>query len=139
MSTDKLTALAQYLECDANELHVSTFDESVIEHGSAEYLVLTDDEADERCKEQIMQSLWAFNASFIASHSKSAWSDSCVKAFEKMQGKLCEDANPLIEAMIEDMDYFVSDAVSSDGRGHFLSFYDGNENEHGEYFIYRIN
>ena len=37
------------------------------------------------------------------------------------------------------MDEFIEDAISSDGRGHFLSPYDGEENEEGDYFIYRIN
>jgi hypothetical protein len=56
-----------------------------------------------------------------------------------MQGELCESANPIIEALIEDMDHFVSDAISSDGRGHFISRYDGEENEEGEFYIYRTN
>jgi hypothetical protein len=54
-----------------------------------------------------------------------------------------EDANPLVEALIKDMDHFVSDAISSDGRGHFLSSYDSEEVElriNGEYlYAYRLN
>jgi hypothetical protein len=56
-----------------------------------------------------------------------------------MQGKLCESARPIVEALIEDMDHFVSDAICADGRGHFLSQYDGEENEEGEFYIYRTN
>jgi hypothetical protein len=60
-----------------------------------------------------------------------------------MQGKLSEDCNDLMLALITDFDLFVSDAVSSDGRGAFMSGYDGNEVEivqDGEYFYaYRQN
>ena len=37
--------------------------------GGAEYAIARDDEeAEEACKEYIKQSVWAFNASFLASH-----------------------------------------------------------------------
>ena len=59
-----------------------------------------------------------------------------------MQGKLCESANELVLALIDDMDKFVSDAISSDGRGHFLSYYDGEEQEiyieGTTFFYYRL-
>ena len=37
------------------------------------------------------------------------------------------------------MDELIEEAVSLDGRGHFLASYDGHENEHNDYFIYRTN
>jgi hypothetical protein len=65
------------------------------------------------------------------------------RALGKMQGKLCEGANELVRALIEDMDAFIEDAIGADGRGHFLSSYDGNEEEikiNDEYFYaYRPN
>ena len=49
----------------------------------------------------------------------------------------------MLKRLIKDWDHFVQDAVSSDGRGHFLSGYDGAENEEKVdgvwYFIYRTN
>ena len=36
-------------------------------------------------------------------------------------------------------DSFVQHAIAADGRGHFLSSYDGEENEAGEFFVYRTN
>jgi hypothetical protein len=60
-----------------------------------------------------------------------------------MQAELCEDANELVKAVIRDIDHFVKDAILSDGRGHFLSSYDGEENEieHKKvmFYIYRTN
>ena len=45
-----------------------------------------------------------------------------------------------ILALIEEtcrIDKFVDDAIDTDGRGHFISSYDGEEVEAEEYFIYR--
>ncbi len=106
-----------------------------------DYICLTDDEADEKAAEYIKDSLWAFNASFIIEHSKlSSDAEEMIKSYQEDK---CEGANDTIEALIEDMDEFISDAISADGRGHFMSSYDGNENEEtfaGEtFYIYRIN
>lgn len=136
----KEEALAEFLGYgDTDDIEQSSYDENTFEVGNREYLVLTDEEADERVSEQIEGELWAFNAEFVASHSSVNLSSKAIEALKKMQGELCEDANELMRALIKDFDHFVKDAVSSDGRGHFLSPYDGEENEEGEYFIYRTN
>ena len=135
----KQEALANFLEAEQKEIK-SGYDENTFDHSTGEYLVLTEDEADEKTKEYILDSLWAFNTDFILSHSNIEYaSDRVEKAFQKMQSELCEDANEIVKAIITDLDEFVQDAIEADGRGHFLSGYDGEENEQGEYFIYRIN
>jgi hypothetical protein len=62
---------------------------------------------------------------------------------EAIQSKKCEGANNAILSIIEKtdggIDGFVEEAISADGRGHFLSSYDGDENEKDGFFIYRIN
>lgn len=135
----RIAALAKYLGCEVDEVSKSRYDDNSFDACGGEYLVLTDDEADDRAEQEIRESLWAFRAEFIASHSTNGWSDECVKALEKMQGKLCESANPIIEALIKNMDRFISDAISADSRGHFISRYDGEENEEGQFYIYRTN
>lgn len=54
-----------------------------------------------------------------------------------------ESANETIKNLIRNFDRFVDDAVSADGRGHFVSHYDGEENEErvngAWYYIYRTN
>ena len=81
-----------------------------------------------------------FNTDFILDHSNlSEWNERTEKAFRKMQSELCEDANEIVKAIITNMDEFVSDAISADGRGHFLAGYDGEENEQDEFYIYRTN
>lgn len=105
-----------------------------------DYEVYTDEEATQKAREIILDSLWAFNATFILSHSKIDMNE---KYLTKIQSDLCEGANDLVRSMINDIDDFVEDAISSDGRGHFMNTYDGEENEikvDGEYYyIYRIN
>lgn len=113
------------------------------ESGRVTYLVLTDDEADEAAAEAIKNSLWAFNSSFISGHTKKGLSNAAQKALQEAQVKLCEGANDLVESMIDDLDDFIKDAIRADGRGHFLSSYDGEEREESvggtTYYIYREN
>lgn len=125
--------LEEYLGVDVTE---SGYDDNVFETDDGEeYLVVDEEEADEFVKEEIGNSLWAFNADFILRHMKgydditTEDEEAVVKAIELVQEKLSESANPLIAAIIEDFDEFVSDAVDADGRGHFLAFYDGEEIE----------
>lgn len=59
-----------------------------------------------------------------------------------MQENCCESCNEFIRALIDGtcgIDEFVREAIMSDGRGHFIATYDGEENEQDEYFIYRVN
>jgi hypothetical protein len=135
----RIAALAKHLGCELDDISASVYDDISFSACGGEYLVLTDDEAEERAREDIRESLWAFDARFIASHAHKALSEQCIEALRKVQGDLCEDAAPLVEALIKDMDRFVSDAVLADGRGHFISRYDGEENESNEFYIYRTN
>lgn len=103
------------------------------------YLVYTDDEANEAAKEYITETIWAFNPGFL----------SCVtgiheEVFRSIQdnGK-CESNNDVILSLVDDIDDLVETAIQWDGRGHFLSSYDGCENEEEVngtwYYIYKQN
>ena len=111
----------------------------MIEDG--DYLVLTDSEADSKAREYILDSVWAFNKSFLDGHSE-AIAEMNDASFKKLQ-EGCESINKAILKMIDDVDHFMDDAIRCDGRGHFLSGYDGKENDQkvGEvyYYIYRQN
>lgn len=131
----RTAALAKYLDMgkdDIEEVHEGEY--SV---GNKEYLVLTDAEADRRTEEHIKDSLWAFNAEFIIEHSKLPYE--ALEMIRGFQEAKSEGANETIAALIDDMDEFVAAAIGADGRGHFLSGYDGEENEEGGFFIYRTN
>ncbi len=133
--SDRIKTLAKFLEVDKGDL--KNLGDNRFGLGEKEYLVLTDNEADRATRAYIEDSLWAFNAGFIIEHSKLPWeAEEMIKGFQEAKS---EDANETIKALIKDMKEFVDDAISADGRGHFLSGYDGEENEEGDFFIYRIN
>lgn len=133
----KEEALVKHWDCNIDDIETSTRDDDILTIGSNEFLVLTDEEADEKTTDYIKDSLWAFNASFIIENSDLPWeAEEMVKSFQE---KLCEGANETIKALIPDIDSFVYAAIGADGRGHFLSTYDGNEVEIDNFFIYQVN
>ena len=143
LRTEPAKMLAKFLGCKPNEIEYDKHDFNSYSYGRQEYLVVLDSVADILAKDAILDSLWAFNASFIVDHTREpidmkAYDVTC-KALQKMQGELCEDANTIVRALIDDLDEFVDDAIQADGRGHFLAGYDFEENEEGKYFIYRTN
>jgi hypothetical protein len=129
----KIEALAKYLELEIENIDENTSDEFKV--GRETYLVLTNDEADDLAAQRILDSLWAFNPSFLAAHTDLDQSD-----IELIQsnGK-CEDNNNIFRKLINDLEHFINDAIMSDSRAHFLNTYDDAEEEAGEYFVYRIN
>jgi len=139
----RIVALGRMLDGDFNDIEEEDYRENYYSVGRQNYYVMTDDEADEAAAERIRESLWAFKTEFISGHTRKGLSDRAEKALAKAQAELCEGANDLVESMIEDMDHFIKDAIRGDGRGHFLSTYDGEEREESVggtmYFIYREN
>lgn len=143
-ATTAIEALAAHLGCDQDDLTKENYDHyglEVFSLGRQEYAIGTDEEADQACKEYIKDSAWAFQSSFICNYCDLP--SEMEEALEAMQSQKCESANDAILALIKKtdggLDGFVEEAVSSDGRGHFLSRYDGDENEENGFFIYRIS
>jgi len=62
---EKMKALAKYLKVDPEEVENNGY---AFEADGEEWEVLTDDEADEKLKDYIAESLWAFNTSFLLWH-----------------------------------------------------------------------
>lgn len=124
---EKIEALAKHLDCSIDEA-VNSMDD---------YLVYTDDEADEAVYNYIDESVCFFRSDFIAAHAEVD-----EEVIKKLQ-ELHENSNQAIKSLIKDFDHFVNDAVLCDGRAHFLSSYDGEENEvnvnGNTYYVYRSN
>lgn len=141
----KIELLAKYLECEVKDLSIVVYDSNTFEYDGEEYMVLTDAEANAYVAAYIKDSFWAFNTKFILEHSKlEHWNEKTEHAFKTMQSALCENANEIVLAIIEDVDEFIEDAVEADGRGHFISGYDGEEHEETDddgitHYIYRVN
>lgn len=140
---NKIKALAQHLGCNKSEIVQSIYNENSYEYGSQEYLVLTDDEADEALVENVKESLWAFNPDFLGS-----WLKCPSKAVKAIQDNdQCESNNKVfldwLDDVGEDIESLAEQAGREDGRGHFLSSYDGQETEETvereTYYIYRQN
>lgn len=138
----RITALAAHMGYDAADFTPVSYTENAFSIGREEYLVLTDEEADEAVSDRIKDDVWAFNASFILSECELP--SELEEAISAFQADKCEGANDALLALVEKcceggMEAFAESAVSADGRGHFLSSYDGNEIEAGAFFIYRTN
>lgn len=143
---NKLEALKRFLisEDYIEESEELTYQEdNCFDTSVGEFLVLTDDEADEKAREEIRQLLWAFNPDFILRHTKAYENttnyedEAIIEALKEVQSRICEGANELVYALINDFDEFCEDAIDEDGRGHFLSYYDGKEYESDNFYIYR--
>lgn len=127
----RLVALAKHLDVTVDEAKESLED----------YTVVTDDEADNLAGDYIRESLWAFNSSFLETYT-----DIDSGAIKAIQEKMSESCNTVFLTILKGNGYlnqFINDAISSDGRGHFLSSYDGEEHEQTvtgvTYYIYRNN
>ena len=121
---DRDAAARHYLEDPDAES--STYDETEYGGGNYTHRILTDEEADEAARDYIRESVWAFNASFLVYYLPEGVG---VEVIEALQPQ-CEGANEAILSMIGDrFDEFAADAIQADGRGNFLSSYDGNEDE----------
>ena len=111
---NKIKALAQHLRVSKKHIKQSTYDENIFEYGSEEYLVVTDEEADE---------LWG--------QELDNYLEECI--YPELTGNLASYFDD--EAWKRDARY--------DGRGHSLGRYDGHENEETvkdeTYYIYRVN
>lgn len=109
VNTAKVQALATFLECDVAEI-TQGYNENNFEYGSKEYLVCTDEEADDLWEESLDNYL-----------------EECI--YPELSGNLSNYFDE--ESWKRDARY--------DGRGHSLSSYDGNEEEVDGFYIYRIN
>jgi len=138
IKNERVKALKNHLELNDEETNQITLENGKYFHfGDKEFLVLTEDEAEEKATDYIKESVWAFNSSFLSSHT------GIDEDVFKLLSEKCESSNDAILSMIKDFDHFVGDAISSDGRGHFIASYDHDEHieeiNGDEYFIYRTN
>jgi hypothetical protein len=142
---EQIKALAEFLGVEPEEISEGFDDNSFTVFDGETYLVLDEEGADAKAREEIEYSLWAFNADFIIQHCKNYDEmdnyeyQSAIESLRHAQENCCENANGLVRALIDDMDEFVDDAITADGRGHFISKYDGEENEMNGFYIYRVD
>ena len=136
----RIKELASFLDTSIDNIEATNNPILFIVDGIEEYLVCTDEEADQLATDYILDSLYCFNTDFIFYHSilntENSDDNSCMDLIQTLQHD-CN--NKAILELIEDIDSFIQDAIISDGREHFIAFYDGMENIQGDFFIYRYN
>lgn len=140
--TEKVNALAKHLGIEASEITDQICDHygmTQFRADDGEYAIATDAEADKAARENMEQSVWAFNASFILSECNLP--SELEDGLKAWQEKECEGANDDLLAMVNRLagNSFFEAAISADGRGHFMSSYDGEESEQDGFYIYRTN
>ena len=113
MQTETITkeqALANFLELTLEEVSETTYSSDNFDADGAEYMVLTDNEADVAWEESL--------DSYLEEYVISELHESMVHYFDR-------------EAWKRDARF--------DGRGHSLNHYDGTEEEQDGNYIYRTN
>jgi len=98
--TEKLLALSLFLEILIDDISESSYDDCIFDAGGNEYLVCTDEEADQKWEESL-----------------DSYLDDCI----------LPELGEILQCYF-DRDGWKRDA-KMDGRGHSLSHYDGNEDE----------
>lgn len=94
--------------------------------GGITWLILTNEEADERAFAYVRENLWAFRSEFLVNYVPEGVTEEVLQ----MIGEKCEDGNPSMLALVGDrLQKVAEDAISSDGRGPLLSNWDGEEHE----------
>ncbi len=140
----RINALAEFMDVPVEYIKEDTqYGETTYLVSGKEFLVYTDEESNEKTAEYIKYSLWAFQPAFIIEHSSVLDKDKgSYKILEAIQEQ-CEEGNDAVTKLIDDVEDFVADAISTDGRGHFLNTYDSEEYsatyKAEKYFIYRTN
>ena len=137
---NKIKALAEYLGKSPENLR-DNGDHYIQVVDGFEYLVLTEGEADQEVQAYIEDSLWAFNAEFILNICGLDSNSNVIESFRKMQEDTCEGCNDFIRALVDGtcgIEEFAEQAILADGRGRFLSTYDGEEGEQDGYYIYCV-
>jgi hypothetical protein len=140
LSIGQLRRLA-VMQFQCEELNFDDVEEMAKNEEVDGYISLTDEEAQEMASENIKESVWAFNASFLAYETGLD-----EQIFQEIidNGK-CEGNNGVIYNTIVKtcgIESFIESAISADGRGCFMNSYDGEENEvivNGQtFYIYRM-
>ena len=128
----RVAALAQFLNVDASDIERSEgdyFGLAFYEADGQEWVVGTEEQAQSAAIAKAKEDVWAFRAQYLADGTGID-----ERAIRAIQETMYENASEPLQKIVEatwngGLDGFADDAVDEDGRGHFLSGYDGEEQE----------
>ena len=153
---DRVIALSEFLNVPVTEILQSKYNDNSFEVDGKEYLVLTDDEADDEAKASIVslvEDVGYGDLSKIDVKIEESWFRDAIKGiagnwrrdyrtasawFRDFSGQ-DEFDRVLAEYNLVDMDDYVETLIDADGRGRWLAGYDFEEEKQGNFFIYRNN
>lgn len=100
--------------------------------GTQTWGIGTDVQMQESAEEEVKERIWCFNTGYIVDFLQEKNLDLAgQKFFDSIRGiqeKLNEDANPVLLRLIgTNIKEFIANSIKDDGRGSFLSSYDGQE------------
>lgn len=123
-----------------DDVEIVRHDVDTYEIGKKTYLIVDIGKATDLAKENMYESLWAFNSVFL--ESETGIDRDVFRAIA--ENGQCENNNRVIEKLIEmsstSLDDFYQSAIDEDGLGHFLSTYDGEEIplDYQDYIMFRV-
>lgn len=128
MNTDKsIEAVAETLGVNIEDITVeenSIEDEIELNVEGAIYLILTEERAETRARDYILETLWAFQPGFLA--NVTGIDEDVFDALNALDGQ--SGATEAILALIEytcGIDTLVAESIRTDDYGPFLNSYDG--------------
>jgi len=131
--------LSNLLKCEYTHIYVNGEDINSYRHNGVHYLVLTEKEANNEAKRQILNYIPLLNADLINKHLKAEVNK---KSLEPILNKWCENCLELLVLFINDYNEFINEAINIYGRGYFIGFNDKNEYQIKYkdviYYIYRL-
>lgn len=149
VTAEQRAAFAEALGVD--ESAIVSSDEMHYDHlptlsaGDEEYAFGTEEQANEAAKTYIGESLWAMNSSYLAQETGLSRDVFSALINESGGGEKYQEDYERIVANLADggVDGFAERAIEEDGRGHYLSTYDGEETEvevgDETFYLYRTN
>lgn len=141
-------ALAEHLDVAAEDVEVDDEDFydalTVFAVGNQRYAIGTEEQAQKAARTYVAESLWCMRSSFLSDETGLD-----ARIFDAIAGRsgggeeFQEDISRIVEGLADNgVEGFTERAIEQDGRGTFISSYDGEEFElrdgESEWYAYRI-
>lgn len=138
------TLLARHLHCSISHLKESRYGTPhLFEYFNADYLILTNEEANQEFEIQLETLIYQLDIDFIKKHLKI---DIPTEILQQYIFDMCDNYSciQVFWELLHDKTAFLEDVAKIYGRGYVLGWYDGKEievcaDEHTSYYIYRLN
>ncbi|WP_347073336.1 hypothetical protein [Bacteroides thetaiotaomicron] len=129
--------LAKFLNRPVNKIFKGDFGCNSFDDLTANYIVLTEEEANEEAKRHVWNFIHTFDTDFLIKHLGKQFTEE--RVFELLSRR-CDNCLWVMAELMPDYDSFAQEAVTKYGRAYFICFSDKTEYKmeyNGQYyFIY---